>query len=174
MDVYVESNFVLELALQQEGHKSCRDIVDLCQRSSIGLVIPAFCLPEAYYALIGKRKQRDGLISAFATEQGQLLRSERYKGRSEQLEAVRSMLIASIAHDSEDFRACLTIILETARVIPLDKGILKSATTLEQGMDVQLPDSIVLASVIADQETQPRVRVASSTKTRKTSMTPTL
>ena len=151
MDVYVESNFVLELALQQEGHRSCRAIIDLCQRRSAGLIIPAFCLPEVHYALVGKRKQRDELIRAFTTEQGQFLRSERYKGRSK-LEAARNLLIASIAHDSEDLRACLAMVLQTARIIPLDTRVLKSAIALGESTDMQLLDSIVLASVIADLE----------------------
>ncbi len=135
MDIYVESNFVLQLALQQEGHRSCRDIVDLCERGSARLVIPAFCVPEAHYALVGKQKQRDQLIQAFTTEQGQLLRSERYKDRSEHFDTVRNLLITSIARDSEDFRRCLATVLQATRVIPLDSDLLGSGAALEDSTD---------------------------------------
>ena len=150
MDIYVESNFVLQLALQQEGHRSCRDIVDLCERGSARLVIPAFCVPEAHYALIGKQKQRDQLIQASTTEQGQLLRSERYKDRSQQLRTARSLLIAGIARDSEDFRRCSATVLQAASVIPLNSHVLRSAAELEKSTDMKLPDAMVLASVMAD------------------------
>jgi hypothetical protein len=42
MTVYVESNFVLEQALQQEQSESCDAIVNLAATGDISLVIPAF------------------------------------------------------------------------------------------------------------------------------------
>ncbi|MGB6295983.1 MAG: hypothetical protein WBF90_07325 [Rivularia sp. (in: cyanobacteria)] len=44
MDVYVESNFVLELALLQEQHKSCQELLDLAEIKKIRLIVPAFSL----------------------------------------------------------------------------------------------------------------------------------
>jgi hypothetical protein len=46
MNVYVESNFVLELALLQEEHETCENILALCERAEAKLVLPAFCLPS--------------------------------------------------------------------------------------------------------------------------------
>lgn len=48
MNVYVESNFVLQLALLQEFHASCEAIVNLCEAGCARLVIPAFSLIEPY------------------------------------------------------------------------------------------------------------------------------
>ena len=42
MIVYVESNFVLEIALLQEEHEGCAAIIDLSESKSIDLVIPGF------------------------------------------------------------------------------------------------------------------------------------
>jgi hypothetical protein len=41
MNVYVESNFVLEHALEQEQSESCQRLVSLATEGSIHLVIPA-------------------------------------------------------------------------------------------------------------------------------------
>ena len=48
MTVYVESNFVLEQALQQEQSESCDSLVRLAEAGDISLVIPAFSLAEPH------------------------------------------------------------------------------------------------------------------------------
>ena len=58
MNVYVESNFVLELALLQEQHASCEDILRLCEAGRMQLVIPAYSLAEPYETLVRRHKQR--------------------------------------------------------------------------------------------------------------------
>jgi len=73
MKVYVESNFILELTLSQEQHESCEKIVELCNAGSHSLVLPAFCIPESFFALVGKGKSRRKLILDFQVESGQLL-----------------------------------------------------------------------------------------------------
>ncbi len=59
MTVYVESNFVLEQALQQEQSDSCDAIVNLAVSGDISLVIPAFSLAEPHQALALKEKARN-------------------------------------------------------------------------------------------------------------------
>lgn len=61
MDVYVESNFVLELALLQEQHESCQELLDLAQVKQITLIVPAFSLAEPYETLIRNNKKRQKL-----------------------------------------------------------------------------------------------------------------
>ena len=57
MIVYVESNFVLELALLQEEHDSCDAIIMLAETRDIELVVPAFSLAEPYEALVRRSRQ---------------------------------------------------------------------------------------------------------------------
>lgn len=52
MDVYVETNFVLELALLQEQQESCQKLLDLAEAGRINLILPAFSLTEPYETLI--------------------------------------------------------------------------------------------------------------------------
>jgi hypothetical protein len=58
VNIYVESNFVLELALLQEQHVSCEDILRLCEPSNAQLIIPAYSLVEPYETLIRRHRQR--------------------------------------------------------------------------------------------------------------------
>ena len=44
MIVYVESNFVLELAFLQEEHEGCLELLSLSESGDICLVLPAFSI----------------------------------------------------------------------------------------------------------------------------------
>lgn len=56
MNVYAESNFVLETALEQDEGESCNEIIRLASAGRLGLVIPAFSLAEPHQAIAGKAK----------------------------------------------------------------------------------------------------------------------
>jgi len=68
MIVYVETNFVLELALLQEQHESCEAIVQLCQAGAIRLVLPAYSLIEPYETIVRYLKNRTRVASDLASE----------------------------------------------------------------------------------------------------------
>jgi hypothetical protein len=44
MNVYVETNFILELAWMQEQYESCKNILTLCETGKAKLILPAFQL----------------------------------------------------------------------------------------------------------------------------------
>ena len=52
MRVYVESNFVLELVLEQEQHQACEEILTLAASRTIELALPAFALIEPYESMV--------------------------------------------------------------------------------------------------------------------------
>ena len=61
MNVYVESNFVLELALLQEQSASGEAILRLGEEHRVHLVVPAYALVEPYETLTiaAQAAQRD-------------------------------------------------------------------------------------------------------------------
>ncbi len=48
MNVYVETNFVLELVFEQEQQASYEQILALCKSGKARLIIPAYCLAEPH------------------------------------------------------------------------------------------------------------------------------
>jgi hypothetical protein len=58
VNISVESNFVLELALLQEQHASCEDILRLSEAGNAQLIIPAYSLVEPYETPIRRHRQR--------------------------------------------------------------------------------------------------------------------
>lgn len=59
MKVYVETNFVLELALEQAQHESCEQLLRLSEGGRIELVIPAYSLVEPHETLRRRHLNRE-------------------------------------------------------------------------------------------------------------------
>jgi hypothetical protein len=95
MTVYVESNFVLEQALQQEQSESCDAMVSLAASGDISLVIPAFSLAEPHQALAQKEKTRNRLNNELQQQLSELARSKPYRGVPDDFNALATILIRS-------------------------------------------------------------------------------
>lgn len=59
MIVYVESNFVLEIALLQEQHSACEALLELCVNGRIQILIPTYAMIEPFGALFRRRAERN-------------------------------------------------------------------------------------------------------------------
>jgi hypothetical protein len=76
MTAYVESNFVLELALQQEEFDACTAIVELASQGRLVLMVPAFSHAEPHVAIAGKEKARNQLRRDLDAQVRDLARSK--------------------------------------------------------------------------------------------------
>ena len=68
MNIYVETNFVLELVFQQEQFVSCEQILQLSESDSIQLIIPAYSLAEPHEKLIRQARSRRDLQQGLEAE----------------------------------------------------------------------------------------------------------
>ena len=76
MNVYVESNFVLELGLLQHESRSCREILRLCEEGLIRLILPSYSLIEPYETVARKQKQRLRIKRNLDAELTQIARTQ--------------------------------------------------------------------------------------------------
>jgi len=148
MTVYVESNFVLEQALQQEQSESCDSLVRLAEAGDISLVIPAFSLAEPHQALAQKEKARNRLNNELQQQLSELGRSKPYRGVPGDFGALASVLIRSADQERDGLQRAIRGLLRTAEVIPLDGGIVRAAGELQTTFAMSGQDAIVLASVL--------------------------
>jgi len=148
MTVYVESNFVLEQALQQEQSDSCDAIVNLAASGDISLVIPAFSLAEPHQALAQKEKVRNRLNNELQQQVSELGRSKPYRGVPDNFSALASILIRSANQERDGLQRAIGGLLRTAEVIPLDGGIVTAGGELQTAFAMSGQDAIVLASVL--------------------------
>ncbi|MDQ3250658.1 MAG: PIN domain-containing protein, partial [Chloroflexota bacterium] len=148
MNVYVESNFVLELALVQEQHSSCERVLELCEAGKVRLVVPAYCLAEPYETAVRRARERRRLATDFAREVQQLIRSEPYKGESEVLQGVTSLLVQSTEEEKKRLDRAVERLVSLAEVIPLQAATLAAALGFQASLGLSPQDSLVYASII--------------------------
>jgi len=117
MTVYVESNFVLEQALQQEQCDACDAIVDLAASGRISLVVPAFSLAEPHQALELKEKARNRLSNELQWHISELGRSRAYRAVPDDFGALVSILIRSAERERESLQDAIAGLLKTVLLL---------------------------------------------------------
>lgn len=149
MNVYVETNFVLELVFQQEQSASCEDILELCEAQRIHLLIPAYCLAEPHEKLRRQNNSRQELQRTLNAELRQLARTSTYADRMRSIQEVSTLLIQSTEDERQRLNKYRKQILASATVIPLTADILDDAARYEVDYNFAAQDAIVYASVIS-------------------------
>jgi len=150
MNVYIESNFVLELVFAQEQHARCEEILSLCESGQASLCIPAYSIAEPYEKLFRQRSQRSNLKKRqLDPELQQLRRSAKYAEAVQELESLdTTLLIQSAEEEARRMEAVRKHVLDVAHVIPLDRNVLSLATEYQVRHGLSPQDALVYASVI--------------------------
>lgn len=148
MKIYVESNFVLELAFRQEQHASCDKILSLCEENSIDLILPAYSLVEPIETLRRRQNKRRKIQRDLEKELTQITRSSSFAEQSDDLDRFTALLTQSAQEDMRNFELVRTHLLDLADVIDLDTQVLKDASRYERDYRFPKQDAIVLSSVL--------------------------
>lgn len=148
MNVYIETNFVLELAFQQEQYKWCEDILSICTSGKAQLVIPAYSLAEAHEKLGRQRSKRFELQSLLDAEVRQLRRTAVYATRLNQIQGIADLVRQSITDEAQRLTDYRNRILAIAHIIPLTATVFQDGAQYEQLYSLQPQDALVCASVL--------------------------
>jgi hypothetical protein len=172
MIVYVESNFVLELAFMQEEHESCEEIIGLAQIDNVRLVLPAFSIGEPYEAWVRRSKRRQELYNALVTETQELSRSKPYRESSKELRELTNLLVQSGEEEKRRLDEVLDRILNITEIIPIGQETIKAAISLQKSRSLKPQDSIVYASVLQHLKDAPAIPKCFITKNAKDFLNP--
>jgi hypothetical protein len=148
MNVYVESNFVLEHALEQEQCESCEELIRLASAGSIRLLVPAFSLAEPHIALARKGKARSRLIEELEWHRSELGRSRPYREALDKFSDLTALLSGSAEREGAGLQRAIDEMLKVAEVIPLDSDVFGYADVMKFVRAMSAQDSIVLASIV--------------------------
>lgn len=114
MRVYAESNFVLEIVLQQEQHQACEALVDLATRHRIELVLPGFALLEPYQTLVRREKEGKQLRQQLSSRAKQLERTASIAADVPGLYRSSELLVRAEQEASKRFRDTRASLLTVA------------------------------------------------------------
>lgn len=92
MIVYVESNFILEIAREQEQASFAKKILELAEDEKIELAFPSFSLSETFSTVKRQQEERNSLYNSLVETLEQLQRSEPHKQIKLDLELVLAIL----------------------------------------------------------------------------------
>ena len=148
MNVYVETNFVLELALLQDQHASCEKILGLCKERHIQLVLPAYSLAEPYETLTRQQKQRQRIEKELGPQIKQIARTATYADKLSGLD-LTALLIQSADEEAKRLEEVRSRLLETAEVVPLDASVLAASADSQRRHGFSPQDALVYASVLS-------------------------
>jgi hypothetical protein len=161
--VYVESNFVLEVAQEQEDYKACETLLELAEARLIELAMPAYALVEPLQTVGSRIKSWTDLSKNVEEQLNQLRRSEALRADAAALSGLVAKAVEAVSAGYEEVRLRL---LATARVLPLDREVFVEADRLRNALDLKLPDSVMLSSVLLDLRKDPTQAVFINKNTR--------
>ena len=149
MNIYVETNFVLELTFEQKQSKSCEKIIQLSESKQVKLILPAYSLAEPHEKLNRQATNRKKLQDSLNIELRQLSRSKTYNSRIESIRDLERLIVQSNEEEWQRFILYRDRLLNCAEFISLDINVLQVAVSFEKLYDLKSQDAIVLASVMS-------------------------
>jgi len=153
--IYAETNFLLEIAYQQDGCESCREIIALARQGKLSLVVPAFSLMEARQTWDRRSSEHNSLQNQLQPIIRQLARSQPFRTLTESSRELLSALAAS----GEDTRLRLEVAISAlsaeATVLPLAADVVARARREELNLSLSPSDAVVYAAVISHLENAP-------------------
>jgi predicted nucleic acid-binding protein len=149
VNIYVESNFVLELVSLQDQHVSCEDILRLGEAGKAHLIIPAYSFVEPYETLMRRHRQRKRMKAELDDELRQLARTATSAQRLDSFQSLTALLIDSADEEAKRLEETRSHLLMTAEIIPLNKAIFEAATRSQVDHDLSPQDALVYAAVLS-------------------------
>ena len=148
ISVYIETNFILELAFSQEQAESCLQLLETSEQGKSKLIIPAFSIGECFETLVRRSKQRKQLAETVSTELKQLSRSLSHRSEITALDSITRLLISSLEDDKRRLDETLARLLSTCEIIPLSKEVVMNAMSYRELFGFGYQDSLIYSSVM--------------------------
>lgn len=147
MIVYVETNFLLELAYLQERCDSCQLILDFANAGKITLALPAFSAAEARFTSYRRASERREFQASLRKHLREISRSEPFRGLAERSSDVITALVAGEEEARNRLEAAIRAVEEYGITIPLTGDVISVARRYELTHPLSSQDALVLASV---------------------------
>lgn len=155
MIVYAETNFLLEVAYQQEGCESCRAILELARQGKLSLAVPAFSVVEARQTWNRRSSDHNALQNQLQPIIRQIARSEPFRTVTESSRELLSALLASGEDTRRRLEETINDLSSVATILPLDADIVVRARQKELDLALSPADAVVYAAVMSHLQDAP-------------------
>jgi hypothetical protein len=148
--VYVESNFVLEIALGQEQSVAAEGILAQAESGAVQLAFPALATTEPLSTVDHSARERRRLSHALNDQVRQLARSRPHQHDLNFLRSIDTVLATIEQRELGLVLATVDRLLRAGRPVALDARLFARALALRARFQLSAPDAIVLAAVLDD------------------------
>lgn len=149
MNVFVETNFVLELIFQRDHYVVCQQLVEMAEKREITLSLPAYSVVEPYESIIRRRKSRRQTYDALSRELADITRSMPFEEKANELAQLTGLLIQVGEVEQNEARKVISQLLKVATLIDLDNAILQDALSAQESISLGPQDAVVFASIMS-------------------------
>jgi predicted nucleic acid-binding protein len=153
--VYVESNFVLELALLQEQAAAAQTILEHAETGALTLVLPAFALSEPFATVTNQGTQRNKLSDELTRQERELGRSALHQSLAAQLKQVWTTLTEVRKAQMDSLEQTMERLLGAAQQVALDLPGFQQARLYETRYGLTPQDAIIYAVIVGDLQRRP-------------------
>lgn len=150
MIVYVESNFVLEIALGQEEAPAAETILELAEQNKLELCCPSFALSEPFATITQRGRKRKDLSKSLAGTIRELQRSKPHEEVVFELQPIPASLTNIVSKEFSLLQSTVKRLLSVSKLIELNGAIYEQAIAYRFFFGLSPQDSIIYASVISD------------------------
>jgi predicted nucleic acid-binding protein len=152
MKVYVETNWLLDLALEQERIKASSFVAELAKDNKIRLYLPEISLVEADQKIVRRRLQREILIENLRQEGRELvrIRDTRYQAQAAAIDHDIFQLRDISDFEREHFNAIVRDISRFLTWLHLDNDSLQKSFDFENNYELSRLDALIYAVIRAD------------------------
>lgn len=147
MNVFVETNFTLELALEQQESSSCEAILRLAEDRTIRLLVPAYSFVEPHETLKRRHLERRELRSRISRELAQLGRTAPLNERAAASREMIKLLTDSIDYEIREIERVKSRLIKTAEILSFDAAAVADASLFQLRFALSPQDAAVYASI---------------------------
>lgn len=139
MIVYVESNFILEIALNQKQKVSAEAVLQLAEDAKIELVYPSFALSEPFATITRRRRDQERLGKSLAN----------------MLDTLQPMLADAASKEQDKLWSTVNRLVKVGKPLETNISSLNEALEYQDRYRLSPQDSIIYARVITDLKSRP-------------------
>jgi predicted nucleic acid-binding protein len=156
MIVYIESNFILQLALQQEESEEAEAILKLAQSGDIELAFPAFAISEPFSTITYHDIERRRVYDLLSREATQLHRSALHQQIVPTLKSLLATWVDLGQNETSSLQSTVQLLLDVGKLIEITSSTFNQALAYQIAYGLLPKDSIIYAGIMADLQRAPR------------------
>jgi predicted nucleic acid-binding protein len=152
--VYVESNFVLQIALGEEESGAAEAILKGAESRDLEITFPAFAISEPFATVTHRGRERARLCVTLEEQLRELRRSQPHMQVASQLSSVPIALRDIEKKEVDSLKSTVQRLLSVGKSIELSSSVFAQALLYERQYGLSPQDSIIYSAVMSDLRTR--------------------